>query len=249
METVDGHQPQSPGLWFQSFCTKHLGHPCKAEMDVKYQPVGCWCVETRDGATVLVPAALDNCVLDGGQAASGRVGFMVDITFHMLTLKQEGSGNNAIYERCVCSHSALPWQNAWQRTLNRKKCLFGLTDFSPGWLVSLSPGFGWGRSITAERVWRGKLLTSWLPGSGEIEKGVGERTRSIVHRQLCPPWILHVITMVPAIDGSSPQYSTRSPVSNQASNTGAHRMLLLLRLSVSSDDRPSGLCLYANFLL
>lgn len=43
-------------------------------------------MEARDRATVLVTAGFANLVLDGGQAASGRVGHMVDNMFHMLTL-------------------------------------------------------------------------------------------------------------------------------------------------------------------
>lgn len=123
MKTVDGHQPQSSGLWFRSFCTKHLGNPCKVETDVKYQLVGCWCVEARDGATALIPAVLLTICWMVVMLYLQEWAWWQRSHF-ILTLRHEWSGNDTTYERCVCSHSALRWQMPNRHLLKgRNVCL------------------------------------------------------------------------------------------------------------------------------
>lgn len=97
----NGHQPQSPGLWFQSFGTEYRGHSCEERW--KYQLVGGWCLEGRD---VLLPAVFASRALDGGQAASRRADLMIHIAPHMLMLRHDGSRHNTTYEN-MWSRSAL----------------------------------------------------------------------------------------------------------------------------------------------
>lgn len=154
-------------LWYRVF-----GHSCKEEMSAKHQLVGCWCLEARAGATVLLPVVFANYVLEGGQAAYGRAGLMIDITIHMLVLRHEGSRNDTTYERYVkslCMAATLQMPNG-DRPLQRKRCSLGLTDFSPCLLSSMFLGFRWGRaSTTAQTSWRGKAAC-FMVGRKQIEE-------------------------------------------------------------------------------
>lgn len=154
MDTVDGHQPESPGLWFQSFGTEYPGHSWENEMDVKYQLVGCWCLEARDGATVLLPAVFANHVLDGGQLVSGRAGFLI---FHRLMLRHEGSRlYNSTYERHVKSLCSAVTRCPVERGLFVGRDVY-LAHWSQRMLASMFLGFWWGgASVIVKTVWTGQ---------------------------------------------------------------------------------------------
>lgn len=139
----NGHQPQSPGLWFQSFGTEYRGHSCEGRWmeSTNWWEADAWREEMFCFLQCLLVVRWMVARLHLEEHTLWYISHLIcwcsdmmdqDIIPHMKTCEVALHCCNKMPDR--------------ERSLQKKRCLLRLTDFSPFLLGSMLLGFWSGRA-------------------------------------------------------------------------------------------------------